>query len=486
VTLDPIAIASLPRWLLELAFVAYLAVGIGLVVLEQRQPRTTLTWVLAIVFMPFLGVGLYWLLGRRPYRRQRRRSRRAWEARVEALRQISRPDELPVELSPIARGLVRLALRSATAPLQRAHRVQLLAAGERAWSAIREAVETARESIHLEFYIWRDDEAGRALSELLARRAREGVAVRVLLDALGSLGLPASHLAPVVAAGGEVETFAPIWLPSLQPRANFRNHRKLICVDQRVGFVGGLNVGNEYLGFGTQPEQWQDLLVRMEGPAVDALETVFAGDWIEAGGASLEGPSGVWGREPHEAEGRGALVQIIPSGPDVQHVDAIAAQLTTAIASALERCWIATPYLVPDEPLMLALKTAALRGVDLRLLVPGRSDLRLVHYASRSYYDELLDAGCGIFELPQMLHSKYLVVDDALAAIGSANMDIRSFYLNYEVTAMFYDAEVTADLAENFLRDLVRARPVGARDRAGISGAKRLAESAARVMSPLL
>jgi cardiolipin synthase len=370
--------------------------------------------------------------------------------------------------------------------LQRAHSVELLPAGERAWRSIAASIEAARESIHLEFYIWRDDEAGRALTDLLTRRAAQGVRVRVIVDALGSFGLPASHLAGLVAAGGEVATFAPIWLPSLQPRANFRNHRKLICVDQRVGFVGGLNVGSEYLGFATGVGVWQDLLVRIEGQAVDALETLFAGDWLEARGDALDEDPGARERVDIEDDSGGALVQIIPSGPDVQHAYAIAAQFTAAIGSSLERCWIATPYLIPDEPLMLALKTAALRGVDLRLLVPGKSDLRLVHLASRSYYDELLAAGCQIFELPQMLHSKYLIVDDTLSAIGSANMDIRSFYLNYEVTAMFYDADVTAGLARIFGRDLAGARPIRIQDRARVTGSRQLAESAARVMSPLL
>ncbi len=484
----------MPRWSVELLFIAYLVLSLGFVVLERRHPRTTLAWVMAIILLPLLGLLAYLAVGRRPYRRHVRRCRRRREAANEAMRQVARLDRLPPELSGTQRGLVQLALRSAAAPLRRASRVELLSAGEPALASIRSAIAGARHFVHLEFYIWRDDDTGRAITALLTRRAREGLQVRVLCDHVGSLGLSAQHFAPLIEAGGEVAFFAPITAPSLRrPRANFRNHRKLISVDQCVGFVGGLNVGDEYLGSGLTHALWRDLLVRIEGDAVIGLETIFAEDWLDAkGGASEAEDTGEEnaGGAPVVGSGLGAgsgpLVQIISSGPDVGVAPAIGAQFSAAIGSALQRCWIATPYLVPDESLKLSLQTAAMRGVDVRLLVPGKSDQWLVQMASRSYYDELLAAGCRIDEYPQMLHSKLLVVDDSLAAIGSANMDIRSFHLNYEVTAMFYDPAVNQALARVFEVDLGRAASVFEANRARITPPRRLVEALARTLSPLL
>jgi cardiolipin synthase len=477
----------LDRWAVELFFVLYLLVSIGFVVLERRQPRTTLAWVLAIILLPGLGFVAYWVLGRRPYRRRARRSRRRREAANVARSQVEHLERLPAELSVPERGLVQLALRSAAAPLARAAAVELLPAGPLALASLRAAIEAAREMVHLEFYIWRDDHTGREMTRLLTQRARAGVKVRVLCDQLGSFGLPRAHFVELLDAGGEVAFSNPLQIPSLRgARANFRNHRKLVAVDQCVGFVGGLNIADEYLGELHTESLWRDLFVRLEGEAVLGLDAIFAADWLDAGGGPVEQeghPPFAFGASPATT---GAWLQIIASGPDAPVEEAIAAQFNAAIASAHSRCWIATPYLVPGEPLKLTLATAAMRGVDVRLLVPGRTDQWLVSMASASYYDRLLAAGCRIYEYPQMMHSKYVIVDESMATIGSANMDIRSFHLNYEVTAMFYDRGVNADLAEIFEGDLVQASRIRPEDRANLTPGRRLIEAIARVLSPLL
>jgi len=484
---DLIEMWSIPRWVGEALFVLYLGLGIGFVVLERRHPRTTLSWILALILLPVVGLVAYLVLGRRPYRRHVKRCRRRREAVNLAMQQVGRLDRLPDELSGPERGLVQLALRSAAAPLRRAARVDILEAGEEAFEAIYSAIADAREHVHLQFYIWKDDRSGRKLTELLTRKAREGVAVRVLCDHVGSFALPSSHFAPLIDAGGDVAWFARLFAAGFRrARANFRNHRKLVSVDSRVGFVGGLNVADEYLSGDRDGGLWRDLFVRMEGDAVIGIETVFDGDWLDAHGSSPEADL-VVGRPPEGLDSRsGPLVQVIPSGPDVRSADAISAQFSSAIGTAMRRCWIVTPYLVPDEPLNLSLQTAAMRGVDVRLLVPGRSDVPLVRWASRSYYDDLLEAGCAIYEYPDMLHSKYLLADESVAAIGSANMDIRSFHLNYEVTAMFYDRGVTQALAASFERELRDAVRIGRHDRSRVPGAARAVESFARLLSPLL
>jgi cardiolipin synthase len=407
-------------------------------------------------------------------------------------RQLARLDELPADLGGAQRGLVRLALVAAAAPLRRADRVELLEAGPGTFRALVEALDSAEHFAHLEFYIWRDDASGRAVRDVLVGLARRGVRVRVLCDHIGSFGLPRRHFAPLVEAGGEVAWFAPLHGAALRTlRANFRNHRKLISIDQRLGFVGGVNVADEYLGTADPERAWRDVMLRIEGDAVLGLETIFAADWLDACGPEAE--PALWeqemesaGRTRAQRASEGPLVQLIASGPDAPVTASISAQLGAAIAVAERRCWIATPYLVPDDALMLMLQTAAMRGVDVRLLVPARSDSRIVGWASASYYDGLLEAGCSIFEYPAMIHSKFMVVDDALAAIGSANMDVRSFHLNYEVTAMFYDAGVNADLARVFLRDAAQATPVRPESRADLSAWRTAAEAFGRVLSPLL
>lgn len=512
-----------PRWAYEVAFASYAIIVTGVVLLERRKPTATLALVLALIFLPVVGLIAYLVFSRqRVRRRQRQRARRPIDP-VEGTRNIASLETLPPDAPPMQRGLVQLALRTAAAPLRRADEVVLLDPPDEAWEATCEAISQATRTLHLEFYIWKDDETGRALVELLAQRAREGVRVRVLVDHFGSFGLSNSHFAPLTGAGGRVAIFGRLRIPIPRARLNFRNHRKIITVDGCVGFIGGLNVGNEYFHAGEARPVWRDTWIRMSGDAVVGLEAIFLDDWLASTGevVDLEGQQPqqthdidarrptrkprAW-RRRDERERRlraanpfaplpdrpvmsvGPLLQIIPSGPDIPVGSSIAAQFSAAIASAFRRAWIATPYFVPDEALLLILRTAALRGVDVRILVPdpAKNDARLVALASRSYYDELLEAGARIYEYqPGMLHSKYMVVDD-IAAVGSANMDVRSFHLNYEVTAMFYDARVAERLAEEFEQDLGHADEIEPVDRLRLSLGARFLEGFARVWSPLM
>lgn len=518
---------DLPRWVIEVAFAAYVLVVTVFVVLERRRPTATLALLLALVFLPLVGLLAYLLFSRERVRRRERQRERRPIRPVDATHNLANLDQLPVGLTEAQRGLVRLALRTAAAPLRRSERVALLPTAASAHAAFVAAIEAAEQYVHCEFYIWNDDATGRRITRLLTARARAGVRVRVLVDVLGTIGLPTEHFAELLAAGGRVASFGRLRLrlPMRMGGINFRNHRKIMTVDGRVGFVGGLNVGDEYLDPNGIKDRWRDLDAQLEGDAVLGLEAIFLEDWLSATGEvlDLEGehpePAAKfdgrrplpkprpWRRARHAhakrraeeanpfvgmaerpARSEGPLVQVIPSGPDRRVVSVIAAQFSAAIASANRRAFIATPYLVPDEPLLLILRTAALRGVDVRLLVPrpALNDQRLVAMAARSYYEELADAGCRIFEYELgMLHAKYLIVDD-VCAIGSANMDIRSFHLNYEVTAMFYDEHVTAQLAEIFEGDLRFAREIGTADLGNTGFFRGLAESFARVLSPLL
>jgi len=478
---------EIPTWFLESLFGLYIAAICLAFVLERRQPAATFAWILALIFLPVLGVTAYFLIGRHPRRRYRRRVRHHLSQARRPTHPSPTVENLPLEIKGRFRGLVRLAERLGAGRVRCGLRARLLSAGEEAWIAIRDAILAAEHSIYLEFYIWRNDAAGEELLDLLVRRAREGVRVRILYDYVGSLGTPTSHFAPLESAGGKAVAFAPIHIPAiLANRTQFRNHRKLISVDGKFGFLGGLNVGNEYLRPAvSERTRWEDLLLGIEGGAAASLEDIFAEDWADATGEDLE-RSRIPFAEPSPTDPCGPLVQIIPSSPDIRIASTIATQFSAAISSAQHRCWLATPYLIPDESLSLSLATAAMRGVDVRILVPRRSDQRLATLASRSFFDELLEAGCHLYEYPRMLHSKYLLVDDSLSAIGSANLDMRSFHLNYEITAFLYDEACNEKLARLFEFEQLQAREVSLVERRHIGLMRRIAEAVMRLVSPLI
>ncbi|MBA3544942.1 MAG: cardiolipin synthase [Nannocystis sp.] len=487
------------RWLFELMMLLYVIAVTGFVVLERRRPVSTMAWLLALIFVPGFGLAAYLVFGRyRVGRRRRLRARRAVNPTA-ATSQLMSFETSMNELDEPLRGLVRLALNVSDAPLRRASSATLLAQPQAAYLAMEEAMRAAQRSILLEYYIWRSDEVGNRWIDLLCEKARAGVRVRLLIDDFGTLRSAPLLFQRLRAAGGEVLVYGPMRLRLRWPgRINFRNHRKIIVIDGTIGFTGGLNVGDEYLGRGPERRLWSDLHLRLTGDAVLGLHAIFLEDWLAATGETIDlNPDDpriereilaeLFDREP--AGSTGPLVQIIPSGPDLAPGLGIAAQFVAAIATATERCWIATPYFVPDDALNLALKTAALRGVDVRVLVPlpRNNDSKLVSLAARSYYDECLEAGCRIYEyLPGMLHAKYLLVDHTVAAIGSANMDVRSFYINYEVTAMLYDRGVTEQTAEVFRGQLAHALEVRREMRRRLPLAQRLGEAFARMLSPLL
>lgn len=469
--------------LLEIVYFVVLAVWI---VREKRHPLATLSWLLALALLPVAGFGIYWLLG--PRRIGRERSRRA-----QALRRIRAsmpdlralfepaPDATSEKLDPLEKQLIALALNNSESPVSTGNLVRVLRNGRDCFDALEAAIRTARQHVHFEYYLMNDDGTGRRFRDLLATKAREGVRVRLLVDAVGSISLGDAFFAPIVEAGGEVAVFNPLRLARLRP-LNFRNHRKIVVVDGQVAFTGGINVGDEYLGLGPHGA-WRDTHLRIEGPGALALQQLFLEDWQYATGRSFaadalfDAPS-----DPHGS----TLVQVVGSAPG-QPWPSIPQLLLVAIAGATRRITISTPYFVPDEATFSALTTAALRGVDVHILLPRRSDSRLVLAAGRSYYDELIRAGVRIYEyLPGFLHAKTVVIDGTCAFVGSANFDQRSFRLNLEVVALLFGNEVARELDAQFDQDLTLAREVRAEDRAHQSRWEALWESFARVFSPLL
>jgi cardiolipin synthase len=480
-------------WLALVAIGALqLAILLGFVMLERREPQATLAWILTVVFLPVLGAFLYLVFGfSRTVRRVRLGRRIADRTRVVFQRwQVGRKarGRGPNDIEPRTRAMVRLAERGAHAQACTGNRVELLVDARSTYDAMRRAFDAATHHIHVEFYIIQPDQTGRALRDHLVERARAGIEVRVLCDAIGSIRLPRDFWESLVMAGGHIAYYAPIRLGARlrvrrRDRINFRNHRKNVVVDGVVGFTGGINIGREYLGLDPAIGSWRDTHVEIRGPAVIDLQKTFVEDWLVATGELLDAEAYF----PELAEAPGdAVVQVVASGPDRPW--AVIHQLfVLASARSDRRLWVTSPYFVPDAVMKNALVTAALAGADVRLLVPKRSDNRLVDLASRHHFPELLEAGVQIHEYAAgFLHAKTIVVDDWLAVIGSTNMDIRSFQLNYELTAFVYDRVSVAALETLFLQDLEgteRLPRTWARD---LGYGRRLLYACAGLMSPLL
>jgi cardiolipin synthase len=450
---------------------AYLAVLACWIVLQKREPIATLSWLLALALLPWIGLVFYHFLGPRRIRRTRLKRLRSRE-RLEG----GHIGSFRTDTS----ALMRLGAAASGYGPTTARNVQVLVDGAETFDAIIAAVAQAQKHVHLEYYVYEPDMTGTRLREALIERARNGVHVRLLLDALGSSRLGYDFLAELKAAGAEVLFYHRTrwrlrgWR---QPRWNYRNHRKIAVIDGVIGFTGGVNISDEE-NERLRDDAFHDLHLRVEGELVRWLQLTFAEDWTYACGRPPIDEA-LW--PPAEPGPVRALA--LPAGPDSPW-EAIHRVMVAAIHEAKERVWLCTPYFVPTEAARQALTSAALRGVDVRVLVPQRSDSLWVSAAARSYYDELHGAGAQVFEYPRMLHSKALLVDHDVAIFGSSNFDNRSFRLNFELCVLFEDADVAAALAVEFRHDLLLAREVTWPRRLGLRA--RLAEAWARLLSPLL
>ncbi|KAF1686822.1 cardiolipin synthase [Pseudoxanthomonas broegbernensis] len=460
---------------LVLAWLVYVLWLCAWIVLQKREPVATLSWVMSLALLPYVGFMVYFLLGPQRIKRQRLRRGRT-RSGMARYSDTCPADDACAELSRIAQATTGLPPSSALS----AH---WLVDGQATYAALLEAIAGARHHIHLEYYIWNPDRTGLRLLDALAERARAGVQVRLLLDAVGSSALKARHLRPLIEAGAAFAWFHPTrFRPFTRPWVNLRTHRKIVVVDGRVGFIGGINVTDEE-NEAVSGNAYRDLHLRVEGAVVRSLQLAFIEDWIYADACDPDGfgEPGYWPRpEPGPVQ-----AQVLVSGPDSSW-EAIHRLHVAAIHEARRRVWLVTPYFVPGEAARMALTSAALGGLDTRLLVPRRSDSRLVTLAARSYFDELIQAGVQVYEYgPRLLHTKALLTDDQLCIVGSANFDHRSFRLNFEASMLLRDADACQALARLLEAEFdaaARVRP----DRPGGLWRHRLPESLARLLSPLL
>jgi cardiolipin synthase A/B len=443
-SIDQITSLTLSFFQVAWAWLAVLDLAIVLAAIPwilslKRDSTAALAWSLVVILLPLAGFALFLLFGythvHRPLRRKRKHHRQFAQRNPAGARGASagalarRTDETPLGRHE------EFADRLGALPARAGNRLTIYDDGAAATEAMLGAIATAQQHVHLEFYIVQPDATGRRLLELLERKAREGVEVRLLYDAVGSRPLGRWRLRKLRAAGGRTQAFLELNPLRRRLQLNMRNHRKLLVVDGRLGFMGGLNIGDEYMGLHRTFGHWRDTQLRVEGPAVADLQRVFVEDWDFASDEDVQGEQYF----PDLAEVGPSVIQIVDSGPD-QQLNRNRELIFAAIVSARERVWIASPYLVPDPGLLDAVRTAARMGVDVRLMCPAKSDHLLTHFAGRYYWSDLLDAGVSLWEYTRgMMHAKSMLVDDDWGWIGSANFDHRSLSLNFELNCVIYD-----------------------------------------------
>ena len=468
---------------LSIAWTGYIAVLAIWIILQKRSPIATLGWILSMAWLPLLGFIVYYFLGPQRMRRQRLRRVRS-QAQLYARADLDSLREQAGDAPAHLRQLSRLSRLTCDLPISTAEDVRMLVGGAQTYGAIFEAISEARRHVHLEYYIFNSDRIGTALRDLLVHKAHAGLQVKLLLDALGSKHVRSGFFDPLRAAGGEVGLFHAGRIGRrLRPVINFRTHRKIVVCDGRVGFTGGLNITDDE-DERTTADAYQDVHLRLEGGVVRWLQTVFLEDWAYATRERRRRSEEEFADLLPAGEPGPHAVQIVTSGPDSER-ESIHRTIVAAIHLASERVWITTPYFVPGPPTLMALSNAALRGVDVRLLVPQRSDSRIVSAAARSYFDELIITGVKIWEYnARMLHSKTMLVDNDYAMVGTANFDTRSFRLNYEICAAVYGDVLTVPLGAQFERDLRHATRVPLHRAQPYW--RRLADASARLFSPVL
>jgi cardiolipin synthase A/B len=451
-----------PFWWKAICISLYAGIILSTVVklwLQNRPVPKTLLWTCLLIFVPVIGYIFYIYSGQLLFKGELFRSKRASDRELfEAIGKNTRPIELPPTLNEQQQGFVSYLERVTLTDQNQNTRTKILKNGGETFEEVKQKLKEAKDFIHLEYYIFRYDRLGQELMEILTAKVKEGVEVRLVYDAFGSFALSEQDKRKMADSGIQIHPFLPLKFGWYTQKFNFRNHRKIIVIDGKVGFVGGLNVGVEYLGEDNKFGFWCDTHVLLEGEAVQTLHAVFLLDWKYVSGEKLFEDSRYLVSEPVEGDG---LVHVVASGPETRDMGN---HFYSMISSAMQSIWIATPYFIPNQAIMTALKVAAKKGIQVRLMVPKSNDSFLTQYATQSYFPELLRAGVELYTYEKgFLHKKVIIADGDMATIGTANMDLRSFHLNFEVNLFLTGSSSIDDLVTHFeddLKECRRVRPV--------------------------
>lgn len=474
--------------ILDLVLLITIVVMIVVIIMGNHDPIKTISWILILFLLPVGGIILYIYFGFNPRKRKMIRfkemsdrmslDRLIQDQLIRLNHKIFLTDE---RLFP-KRQMMKLLLNNSKAIITEHNHVRVLNNGRQTFGSIIYELEKACDHIHFEFFIIEDDQIGNKIKDILIRKALAGVETKVLYDDIGSWSLPRSFIRELTSAGVHVSSFLPVRTYAFANKVNYRLHRKIIVVDGKIGFVGGINIADRYLRGLGKNNRWRDIHLRLEGESVRSLQAIFLLDWNFANGTTEYGPRYF----PANTVTEKRLIQIVSSGPDSDWQSIMQAYFA-AISTALQYVYISTPYFLPNESIMTAMKTAALAGIDVRLLLPEKNDSWIVGKSSRSYLKELLEAGVHVyFYLKGFTHSKLMIVDDVFSSVGTANMDIRSFNQDFEANALIYDEMITLQLKQDFLDDIAQSKEIFYDDWEERSMWEKAQESVARLFSPLL
>lgn len=459
-----------------------------LIVLEKRSPYKTAAWILVLILIPIFGIFFYLFFGqeyrkRKLYSRKRVKSLgRLRRLSLKQLRQFEQKNLVLNEKTVEKETIIRLLLNNSDSLLTTDNKIDIYNTGSETFDAIFEEIKKARHHIHLEYYIFLNDKIGNRVKNLLIEKSREGVEVRVIIDDVGSWSLKKDFLNELRSAGVKIHSFMEVRFPRLTSKANYRNHRKILVIDGKVGFTGGVNIADRYLEGLAGIGQWRDAHLKIEGDAVTCMQVIFAADWYFVSHENLSGKKYF----PPFSEQPGISVQISASGPDSDWEN-IGQAMFAAIATAKQKLYLVTPYLIPPDHIISAIKTAALSDVDVRIIIPGKTDAVMSKWSSLSYVEELLEAGVKVyFYQAGFIHSKYIIADNIFSSVGTTNIDFRSIETNFEVNAFIYDEEFTGRLEKIFMEDLKNSRQVLLNSWKNRPWHHKLRESLAHIISPML
>lgn len=458
-----------------------------IIMIESRKPNKLISWLALFALCSFLSGLMYLIFGYTGHKRRLFKHKHQPQSPLNQILQnkeelIAKQNIFFDNYSAISKRLAFLSLQSANAPLTKRNSIRVLTNGKQKFDSLFEDLKKAKDHIHLEYYIFRDDELGNALINLLISKVKSGLQVRVILDALGCHTLSKAFIQKMRNAGIDVYLFFPFIFPQLFKTINFRNHRKLVVIDGKVGYLGGLNIGNEYISKDPKLGFWRDTHLRLEGESVHKMQATFLNDWYFLTQQEL------YDRRfyPQPEVSEEILTQILAGGPDSLR-EPIKELFFTLVATAQREIFLTTPYFIPDESMVMALKSAALSGLRVVILVQGKPDHRLPYLASAAYFEELLKSGVEIYRYQKgILHSKVLIIDQQVSIVGSANFDIRSFQIDFELSALIYSSEIAERLSSDFLQDLKDSILLDYKEFSQRNLWQRMKEANAALLAPML
>ncbi len=464
------------------AIIAFIA--IGSIILYGSNPSRSLGWILVVIFFPLVGAILYLLFGvnRREFKiftLKRTLERRLYDQKH--LKHNSSKNRVLFNSSK-KNNLARLLENSSGFPAIEGNKITVLSNGADAYRTIFEKLESAKKFIHIQFYIFEDGNILENIYQIFKKKIEEGVEIRMIYDAIGSFDLKSKSIKRFKALGVQVYSVMPIEFGSIIFAINFRNHRKILVIDGHTGFTGGVNISDKYVSSQSELGIWDDEHLCIEGPAVESLHNIFIKDYYFASKNEqlLEDKY-----HPKIVKKGDSIVQIVASGPDSNYPTILHQYL--GLINIADNCiYIANPYFMPSRPLLEGIKMAALGGINIKLLVPKKSDSKLAKYSMQSYFHELLQVGVEIYRSSNFLHSKIIITDNQIVSVGSGNFDHRSFEQNFETNALIYDEKIAKKITENFLSDCDKSSILTLKEHQSRSFYNKIFEGLARLFSPLL